>query len=125
MEKSFNMGTNLFTSNIGVLSHVLRFYALAHQSAFVMSRLWSGSRLLLNTYDFAQILKDLKKKIILNYKEFQQILSSDFLKRKNINLFDFTLTLDCSNKWDVLQLFENVKERELLVNLKTFLTHLK
>ena len=53
--------SSIFTSNIGVLSHVLPYYNYAHISVYLMQTLWTGSRMLFFKNDFEFILKETRK----------------------------------------------------------------
>ena len=65
--------SSIFTSNIGVLSHVLSFYNYAHISAYLMQTLWTGSRRLFFKNDFEFILKENRKNIKLKIEDNENI----------------------------------------------------
>ena len=61
LKESSEVVSSIFTSNIGVLSHVLSYYNYAHMSAYLMQTLWTGSRRLFFKNDFEFILKETRK----------------------------------------------------------------
>ena len=67
------MESSIFTSNLGVLSHVLSYYNYAHVSAYLMLTLWTGSRRLFFKNDFEFILKETKKCIKLKIEDTKKL----------------------------------------------------
>ena len=79
----------IFTSNIGVLAHVLSYYNYAHISAYMMQTLWTGSRSLFFKNDFGFILKETKKSIKLKIEDTKKLKLIE--KVKNYYTFDILI----------------------------------
>ena len=81
LKGSSEVVSSIFTSNIGVLSHVLSYYNYAHMSAYLMQTLWTGSRRLFLKNDFEFILKETRKCIKLKIEDIENF---KFIEKANI-----------------------------------------
>ena len=112
LKGSSEVTSSIFTSNLGVLTHVLSYYNYAHISASLMQTLWTGSRRLLLKNNFGIILKETRRSIKLKIKD-----SEDFLIHRNANKY-FTYDIFISKYFNDLEYHIcNLTDMQLSFNL--------
>ena len=112
LKGSSEVVSSIFTSNIGVLSHVLSYYNYAHMSAYLMQTLWTGSRRLFFKNDFEFILKETRKCIKFKIEDTENF---KFIEKANMY---FTFEIFISKYFnDLAHHICNLTDMQLSYNL--------